>query len=66
MTVTRKRIVAKVYGFSYAKPLFDFEAKSGEKEQNVYKNSNMRRNWRCLRLTCAQIQLGLLNDRNAS
>ena len=66
MTVIRKRIVAKIYGFSYAKPSFNFEAKSGEKEQIMYKNSNMRKNWRCLRLTCAQIQLGLLNDRNAS
>ena len=66
MTVTRKRIVAKVYGFSYAKPLFEFEAKLGEKEQNVCKNSNKRKNWRCLRLTCAQFQLGLVNDQSAS
>ena len=57
MTVTRKRIVAKVYGFSYAKPLLEFDAKLGKKEQNVNKIS---KKWRRLRLTCAQIQLGLL------
>ena len=66
VTVTCKRIVAKVYGLSYAKPLFKFEAKLGKKEQNAYKNSNKRKNWRCLRLTCAQIQFGLLNDQSAS
>ena len=44
MTVICKRIVAKVYGFSYAKPLFEFEAKLGEKEQNVYKISNKIKN----------------------
>ena len=66
MTVTHKCIVAKIYGFSYAKPLFEFEAKLGEKEQNLFKVSNKMKNWRCLRLTCAQIQFGLLNDQNAS
>ena len=65
MTVTRKCVVAKVYGFSYAKPLLEFEAKLGEKKQNVYKISKKMKNWRRFRLTCAQVQLGLLNE-NAS
>ena len=42
MTVTRKRIVAKVYRFSYAKPLLEFEVKLGEKDQNVYKISKKK------------------------
>ena len=63
MTVTRKRIVNR---FSYAKPLLEFKVKLGEKEQNVYKNFEKTKNWRRLRLTCAQIQVGSPNDQNAS